>query len=185
MVKLLAVGLLVTVTTGCKETEKVTDQQTNDNLSTFVSVEDLRGAPILSGASTTYWVPRISKAGTQFVQGMHGIIGPRDGATAKLETPSVLWVFDARTGMFVGEERIEGEVASFPAAEIDVGALQRVGTVQRRLVPFFFLGKPLPVEHQAAAESYRRDFRTGTQPNHWPFYQRVAGPWFRWVGLLD
>ncbi len=150
----------------------------------YASVSKLHGAPILSGASTTFPIPALDDAGPRYVQGVHGFTAPRDGAPT-FDTPSSVRIYDARTGAFLNEKRVDHSGKVFPVDLIEEAALARLGLTQDALAPHFFDGEAsIPQDLEQTAESYRKDFRRGLQPGHAEFYGSQAGPWMTWVGLL-
>lgn len=181
MVRLLWLLSLCALTlVACEEKKNVPDA------ASYVAVGDLwRTEPEpRGGESRTPAVPTLHHAKPSYLKLLHGFRAPTASTPVTVDTPSEIWVIDARTGKLSEEIRFTGAHAVFPAANLDENALAQLGPLQDKLAPAFFDGAPrVPPDLEPSAVTYREVFPKAIQPEYIPIYREHAADWFRWVGL--
>jgi hypothetical protein len=101
-----------------------------------------------------------------------------------VDLPGAMRIVDARSGKLLDEPRVDRPQQEVPAANLDSGALSRLGDEVNALAPAFFDGAPAVPESLAKiAAQYRQDFPRAVQPEFIPFYKKYATEWFAWVGM--
>jgi len=180
MVRPLALWLFALTFQACEEKKNVPDPLS------YVAVGDLsRTLPEpRSGQSRTPAVPTLHHGRPSYLKFLHGFRAPTASSPVTVDTPSEIWVIDARSGRISEELRVTGAHAVFPAANLDDNALAQLGPLHDKLAPAFFDGAPrVPPDLEPAAATYREIFPKAIQPEYIPIYREHAADWFRWVGL--